>query len=194
MMKEKMMNRKMLIAGLTAAVICLAAGLFYFTGNREGHAEPSAEETMETVKETVTVPGIKAVETTAQMQAVSQTEQTVEPSGGGSVAMVPEGTEETDREPLKETAKANQIQDGTKPQLPEQASEPMREPEPQEVEPAHEGEAPPSAEPQPPAGGTSNGQGQVYVPGFGYVDGNGSVTSESAHSDGDWDKQIGTMQ
>lgn len=110
----------------------------------------SAEETMETVKETVTVPGIKVVETTAQMQAVSQTEQTVEPSGGGSEAMVPEGTEETDREPLKETAKANQIQDGTKPQLPEQASEPMREPEPQEVGPAHEGEAPPSAEPQPP--------------------------------------------
>lgn len=179
MMKEKMMNRKMLIAGLTAAVICLAAGLFYFTGNREGHAEPSAEETMETVKETVTVPGIKVVETTAQMQAVSQTEQTVEPSGGGSEAMVPEGTEETDREPLKETAKANQIQDGTKPQ---------------EVGPAHEGEAPPSAEPQPPAGGTSNGQGQVYVPGFGYVDGNGSVTLEQAHSDGDWDKQVGTMQ
>lgn len=194
MMKEKMMNRKILITGLTTAVICLATGLFYYAGDRERHAEPSTEETVETVKETVTVPGIRAVETTAQTQTVSQTEQTVEPSGGGSEAAVPEGTEETDSEPVRETAKTKQIQDGTKPQLPEQAAEPMREPEPQEVGPAHEGETPPSAEPQPPAGGTSNGQGQVYVPGFGYVDGNGSVTSEQAHSDGDWDKQVGTMQ
>ena len=47
--------------------------------------------------------------------------------------------------------------------------------------------------PQPPTGGDTNGEGKVYVPGFGYVDPPGSVVQEEAGSDGDWDKQIGDM-
>ena len=49
--------------------------------------------------------------------------------------------------------------------------------------------------PQPtePAGGITNDAGQVYVPGFGYVDQPGTPQGESAGSDGDWNKQIGDM-
>lgn len=80
-----------------------------------------------------------------------------------------------------------------KPQVPEEATQPVREPEPQEVEPDHEEGEQPTAKPEEPQGGTTNEQGQVYVPGFGYVE-TGEAVVEPAHSNGDWDKQVGTMQ
>ena len=66
--------------------------------------------------------------------------------------------------------------------------------EPQEVEPDHEEGDQPTAKPEEPQGGSTNDQGQVYVPGFGYVETGGGVTEIPAHSDGDWNKQVGTMQ
>ena len=51
----------------------------------------------------------------------------------------------------------------------------------------------PEQKPAEPAGGSTNGNGQVYVPGFGYVDRPGAPQGESAGSDGDWNKQIGDM-
>ena len=51
----------------------------------------------------------------------------------------------------------------------------------------------PEQKPEEPAGGSTNDGGQVYVPGFGYVDQPGAPQGESAGSDGDWNKQIGDM-
>ena len=53
--------------------------------------------------------------------------------------------------------------------------------------------AKPEQKPEEPAGGSTNDSGQVYVPGFGYVDQPGTPQGESAGSDGDWNKQIGDM-
>lgn len=45
-----------------------------------------------------------------------------------------------------------------------------------------------------PKAGDKNNKGQVYVPGFGWVeDQGGSSQGSKSESDGDWDKQIGTM-
>ena len=54
-------------------------------------------------------------------------------------------------------------------------------------------ETQPEQKPEEPAGGSTNDSGQVYVPGFGYVDQPGTPQGESAGSDGDWNKQIGDM-
>ena len=45
-----------------------------------------------------------------------------------------------------------------------------------------------------PQGGDTNPEGAVYVPGFGYIENSGSNEQGTSHTDGDWNKQIGTMQ
>lgn len=44
-----------------------------------------------------------------------------------------------------------------------------------------------------PKGGDTNSKGEVYVPGFGWVQDSGSNEGTSSQSDGDWNKQIGDM-
>ena len=44
-----------------------------------------------------------------------------------------------------------------------------------------------------PQGGDTNPAGAVYVPGFGYIESSGSNEQGISHTDGDWNKQIGTM-
>ena len=56
--------------------------------------------------------------------------------------------------------------------------------------------APP--EPQKPDGetpnsGDTNDNGQIYIPGFGWVENEGGGQGQPSGSDGDWDKQIGSM-
>ena len=45
-----------------------------------------------------------------------------------------------------------------------------------------------------PQGGDTNPAGAVYVPGFGYIESSGPNEQGTSHTDGDWDRQIGTMQ
>lgn len=44
-----------------------------------------------------------------------------------------------------------------------------------------------------PKGGEKNNKGQVYFPGFGWVDDSGANKGETVTSDGDINKQVGTM-
>lgn len=44
-----------------------------------------------------------------------------------------------------------------------------------------------------PKGGDTNSKGQVYFPGFGWVNNSGSNNGQAASSDGDINKQVGTM-
>lgn len=63
-----------------------------------------------------------------------------------------------------------------------------------EQEPQYEAEVTqPQTQPEQPQGGSTNEAGQVYVPGFGYIDDPGQAQGGVADSDGDWDKQIGDM-
>ena len=91
----------------------------------------------------------------------------------------------------------------TKPDAPEHPGKTEKDHVPDDVPEADRNkETPPTykpeqteVKPQPtePAGGSTNDAGQVYVPGFGYVDQPGAPQGESAGSDGDWNKQIGDM-
>ncbi len=54
-------------------------------------------------------------------------------------------------------------------------------------------ETEPEQKPEEPAGGDTNENGQIYVPGFGYMDAPDAPASYPADSDGDWNKQIGDM-
>lgn len=60
--------------------------------------------------------------------------------------------------------------------------------------PTHEEkEVNPSTQPETPKGGETNNKGQIYVPGFGWVDDSGPNKEVKVDSDGDINKQIGNM-
>jgi len=44
-----------------------------------------------------------------------------------------------------------------------------------------------------PSGGETNSKGETYVSGFGWIKSSGPNQQIDSHSDGDWNKQIGTM-
>jgi hypothetical protein len=56
-----------------------------------------------------------------------------------------------------------------------------------------EKEVNPSTQPETPKGGETNNKGQIYVPGFGWVDDSGPNKEVKVDSDGDINKQIGNM-
>lgn len=56
-----------------------------------------------------------------------------------------------------------------------------------------EKETQPNKPQEEPKAGEQNNSGKVYVPGFGWVEDSGDNKGEPSISDGDWDKQVGTM-
>ncbi|MFB5678068.1 DUF6550 family protein [Paenibacillus terreus] len=54
-------------------------------------------------------------------------------------------------------------------------------------------ETKPSEPEEEPKAGEQGNSGKVYVPGFGWVEDSGDNKGEQSSSDGDWDKQVGTM-
>lgn len=193
-MKEKMNRKKLITAGLAVLIVCLIMAVFYSARPEAGMENVATEATTELVMETIAVPEITMAETTAE----AETEETMKETET-AVEETLEATAEDSESPVMpetrpvKTTKAS-VKTEPKPQVPEEATQPAREPEPQEVEPNHEEGEQPTARPEELQGGTTNDQGQVYVPGFGYVETGGGVTEMPAHSDGDWNKQIGTMQ
>lgn len=192
-MKEMMNRRKLITAGLAVLIVCLIIAVYNLSRPDAGIEEITAlEETTEFVMESVTVPEITVAETTTEAETEETTEetevQTVEADMEKRKSLV-----ETEMHSVKATTEAIKETE-PKPQVPEEATPPTRKPEPQEVEPDHEENVQPTAKPEEPQGGSTNDQGQVYVPGFGYVETGGGVTEIPAHSDGDWNKQVGTMQ
>ena len=189
-MKELMMNKKIVITGLGVIVLCLGAGLFCYVGknnSRDIDATVTASETA--VEERVTVSDINIEETTRETKPEETEESTtVEPETAPASELAPPVTTTAEKK-IPEQKKAE-----SKPQVPDQAIEPSREPESQEIVPSHEATEHSTNATEAPAGGTTDEEGKVYVPGFGYVETGGTVTEIPAHSNGDWNKQVGTMQ
>ena len=190
-MKEKMNRKNLFTAGLAVIVVCLVIAICYAVSPGISVESTEAEEAKESIMESITVPEITVAETTTEVETEEMMEET-EPQTTEPAEEESEIPAETKMQPVK-TAKAATKENEPKPQVPEEATQPVREPEPQEVEPDHEEGEQPTAKPEEPQGGTTNEQGQVYVPGFGYVE-TGEAVVEPAHSNGDWDKQVGTMQ
>lgn len=192
-MKEMMNRRKLITAGLAVLVVCLIIAVYNLSRPDVRIEETMAlEETTELVMESITVPEITVAETTTEAETEETTGETEVQTTEADMEKR-ESPVETKMHPVKATTEAVKETE-PKPQVPEEATPPAREPEPQEVEPDHEADVLPTAKPEEPQGGSTNDQGQVYVPGFGYVETGGGVTEIPAHSDGDWNKQVGTMQ
>lgn len=198
-------NKKKRIAIITLSVlaVCLAGGLFWYMGTL-GNTQPpmSHTESQPESEPTVTVPEIR-LETVKESSTVAA-ETTQEPE----TTTVQETTEEPGPEPTSAAATViNNVK--TKPsegkiKNSDEATPPAEPPKEESVSaapvenPDAGGQCQPDHTPQPeesqPQGGETNSNGAVYVPGFGYVENSGPVSGETADSDGDWNKQIGTMQ
>ena len=141
----------------------------------------------------VTVPEI---DMTKETEALEETKsEAAESSGQGT-----EQPESSESETVDiHTGGEQGGNDRGKPQTKEEAQPPAEKPEVKDKDAVENPEQPPQYETQPeqkpeePAGGSTNDSGQVFVPGYGYVDQPGAPQGESAGSEGDWNKQIGDM-
>lgn len=197
MKKEYEKKKKLVVIILAVAAVCLAGGLCLYLAKIGTAAEPDTEAQQEvTGQPEVTVPEIDIPEQTA---APGETKPVKTEIGGEETGPA------QSREPETAGSWTDRDQVGGESENPRtrgDAQPPSEKPEPTGGNAAGNPEQPPQYEPEvtepeqkpeEPAGGAANGNGQVYVPGFGYVDQPGVAQGEAAGSSGDWDKQIGDM-
>lgn len=155
--------------------------------------------------EVVTIPDINAIESPSESDekpAISE-----QASGQDAPDTVPDMTQATDAtlseppvlQPEKETTDVEvPITEPTP------ANEPVKPPKPtpQATDQPPSPDTPPTydaTETQPnkpqnePRSGDKNESGQVYFPGFGWIEPSGPSQGSISESDGDWDKQVGIM-
>lgn len=196
-------KKRVAIIILSVLAVCLAAGLVWYVGTM-GKAElPLVEPEVPETETTVTVPEIDTtgtieLEREADQGTVPETEpeetqpETEEPSteetSGEESATVPAETQ-----PARTDGKLQSPKDAVPPTAPPAETESTAAVE----NPDGDGSCQPEhTQPQEnqPQGGDTNPAGAVYVPGFGYIESSGPNEQGTSHTDGDWNKQIGTMQ
>lgn len=196
MKKEYDKKKKLVIFILAAVAVCLAGGLCFYLIRIGTPKEPEKEPVQQVIEQMeVTVPEI---DITKEADSLEEKE-TEEPESSEQETEQPESSEPETADIHVGSEQGGD--DGEKPQTKEEAQPPAEKPEMNDTDAIEKPEQPPQYEPevtepeQPeePAGGTTNEAGQIYVSGFGYIDDPGAPVSESAGSDGDWNKQIGDM-
>lgn len=195
-------TKRVTIIILSILAVCLAVGLVWYVGTL-GKAElPLVEPEVPEMETMVTVPEINTTGTIEPGQEPESEQVTVpetEPEETRTEIEEP-STEETSGEETA-TVPAETRTDG-KPQSPKDAVPPTAPPAETESTAALENPdgdgncQPEHTQPQEnqPQGGDTNPAGAVYVPGFGYIESSGPNEQGISHTDGDWNKQIGTMQ
>lgn len=197
MKKEYDKKKKLVIFILTAVAVCLAGGLCFYLVKIGTPKEPEKESVQQVTEQMeVTVPEI---DITKESEALEETKSEAAESSGQET----EQPESSESETVDIHAGSEQGgDDSEKSHTKENAQPPAEKPEVKDTDAAENPEQPPQYDPEvkepeqkpeEPAGGSTNDGGQVYVPGFGYVDQPGAPQGEFAGSDGDWNKQIGDM-
>lgn len=202
-------KKRVTIIILSVLAVCLAAGLVWYVGTM-GKAElPLVEPEVPETETTVTVPEIDTTRTVEQeRETESESGQGREPGAEtGQTKTQPEteepSTEENSREETATVpAETQPARTDGKPQFPKDAvppTAPLAETESTAAVENPDGDGncqPEYTQPQEeqPQGGDTNPAGAVYVPGFGYIESSGPNEQGTSHTDGDWNKQIGTMQ
>lgn len=187
MKKEYDKKKKLVILILAAVAVCLAGGLCLYLVKIGTPKEPEKEPVQQATEQMeVTVPEI---DITKESEALEEIKSEVAESSG---------QEKKQSETVDiHTGSEQGGDDSGKSQTKEDAQPPAEKPQVKDTDAAENPGQPPQYEPEQkpeePAGGSTNDSGQVYVPGFGYVDQPGAPQGESAGSDGDWNKQIGDM-
>ena len=197
MKKEYDKKKKLVIFILAAVAVCLAGGLCFYLIRIGTPKEPEKEPVKQTTEQMeVTVPEI---DMTKETEALEETKsEAAERSGQGTEKPESREAATVDIHTRREQGGGA----GGKSQIKEDAQPPAEKPEVKDTDAAENPEQPPQYEPEvtkpeqkpeEPAGGSTNDSGQVFVPGYGYVDQPGAPQGESAGSEGDWNKQIGDM-
>lgn len=201
MKKEYEKKKELVIFILAAVAVCLAGGLCFYLvkiGKPAGGDKETMQESTGQIE--VTVPEIDVPET-KETPGETESFEKMETGENGTDGEEPQESEE----PEAAGSLTDEEQSGggsEEPQTREDAQAPSEKPEVIDGDAVENPERPPQYEPaftdpeqkpEDPAGGNTNESGQIYVPGFGYVDPPGAAQGESAGSNGDWDKPIGDM-
>lgn len=205
-MNKNYKNKKRItVIILSVLALCLAAGLVWYVGTM-GRAELPLVEPE--VPETETAVTVQEIDTTVNLEPEEEPEleqgteaetepretkpeteePTTEETGGEETATVPAETK-----PVRTDGKPRSPKDAVPPTAPPAETESAAAVE----NPDGEGNCQPEhTQPQEnqPQGGDTNPAGAVHVPGFGYIESSGPNEQGTSHTDGDWNKQIGTMQ
>lgn len=202
-------KKRVTIVILSVLAVCLFAGLVWYVGTMGKAQLPLVEPEAPETETTVAVPKIDTTETMEpEKERESEQEQGREPAAEtGQTGMQPEteepSTEENSREETTTVpAETQPVRTDGKPQSPQDAVPPAELPAEADSSAAVENPdgdgscQPEHTKPQEnqPQGGETNPAGAVYVPGFGYIESSGPNEQGTSHTDGDWNKQIGTMQ
>lgn len=202
-------KKRVTIVILWVLAVCLFAGLVWYVGTMGKATLPLVEPEAMEPETTVTVPEIDTTGTVEpEKEPESEPEQGREPAAEtGQTETQPEteepSTEETSGEETATVpAETQPVRTDGKPQSPKDAVPPAAPPAETESTAAVENPdgdgscQPEHTKPQEnqPHGGDTNPDGAVYVPGFGYIENSGPNEQGTSHTDGDWNKQIGTMQ
>lgn len=183
MKKEYDKKKRTIVIVLAVCAVCLAVGLCL---SNMGRTETPERDVLEAwTKETqVTVPEIEIPAKEPSVEPENkEPEETEPPAETGEIDVAQEDTgdsAETTPEP-ESTMEPPEVTD--KEVLTDHSKVPQYEPEVTQ----------PEQKPEEPAGGSTNSAGQIYVPGFGYIDSPGEPQGSQADSNGDWNKQIGDM-
>lgn len=174
MKKEYDKKKKLVILVLVAVAVCLAGGLCFYLIKIGTPKQPEKKPAQQvTDQPEVTVPEIDINKGTATLEE-TETEETG--SSGRQIKQPERNETETVARHIGSEQGGN---DSEKPKTEKEAQPPAEKPEVKDTDDAEKPEQPPEYEPEvtepeqkpeEPAGGSTNESGQVYVPGFGYVD------------------------
>ena len=198
-MKNKEDRKKtIIICSITALCIAVLVGAYFLTREPEAVFIPAPADTADQTGTDTWEENTDAVITpAAPPQPASQitgsptdnTQSLVSEDGNGSTSSLSDSTTKEEAAETKPSEKPEADGDTTDPEQPPSYAPPVSE--------APEQETTPSGTPDadvPPAGTGSAGEhpGQVYDPVFGWIDA-GATQQDNVDSDGDINKQIGTM-
>lgn len=176
-MKNYTVKKKIVIASLALVAIVLAGGLWVYMDSMTGKVpdttmagEPSGTEVQE-----ITVPEIKPSEKPSSSSAT--TPDTKPPSGAGDS---PSTSTDAGQQQKPSDGKPKTQDEATPPPKPESAPTETHEPSI-----TADSQTPPSSEPAPakpenstPKSGDKNDNGDIYVPGFGWIPDSGENVQE----------------
>ena len=192
-MNKNYKNKKRIaIIILSILAVCLAVGLVWYVGTM-GKAElPLVEPEVPETETTVTVPEIDTtgtIEPEREPEAeAEETQMETEELFTGETSGEETATVPAETQPARTDGKPQSPKDAVPPTAPPAETESTAAVE----SPDGDGNCQP--EHTQPQGGDTDPAGAVYVPGFGYIESSGPNRQETSRADGDWDKQIGTMQ
>ena len=187
-MNENEVNPKRAIAIFCAVMILMVGGIFLGRHIVEGN-DNSGDKTA--MSETVSPSPAASPKPTPEMEIIYDGIVGIEPStepssapeteSGTSETVAPSGTPaaNTNTAPTTTPAPATGGTGGGTVTTPVSTPTPAATPAPVTTAPAD---------------GSTNSEGQVYVPGFGWITPSGQPNvGEVSHGEGDWDKMVGTM-